>query len=262
MRFVLNADDFALSAAVDEGILELARRGIVTSTSALVCAPRWATAARLLDGVAIDVGLHLDLTTAPASTGKSLPDWLVLSWLRLVDRKQIRNTIRMQCERFEAILGRAPVFVDGHEHVHQLPIVRDILLDELSRRYGNARPYFRVCHTARHRGFKAELIDRLGSRPLARKLTAQGFPHNSDFAGVYDFRAEADLPALWHGWLGNLTGPLPLIMCHVATGQSGQESSDDAIFQARLREYEWLSSDAFQALCKSLDTVPVRWPET
>mgnify|MGYP000073246266 CR=1 FL=1 len=36
-----------------------------------------------------------------------------------------------QWARFCEALGRAPRFVDGHQHVHQFPVIRDALLQEM-----------------------------------------------------------------------------------------------------------------------------------
>ena len=61
---VLCADDFGLTEGVSRGILELARMGRLSATSAMTncpAFPRMAPGLADLDGVA--VGLHLNLTT-------------------------------------------------------------------------------------------------------------------------------------------------------------------------------------------------------
>src|SRR3989338_75698 len=59
-RLVVNADDLGLSRAVNAGIAEAHRRGIVTSTSCLVVGPAWEEAVQVLRGLpALGVGVHL-----------------------------------------------------------------------------------------------------------------------------------------------------------------------------------------------------------
>lgn len=43
---IINADDYAMDAGVDAGILRLAEIGAVTSASAMVLSPRWPKSAR------------------------------------------------------------------------------------------------------------------------------------------------------------------------------------------------------------------------
>ena len=49
--------------------------------------------------------------------------------LRLLDREPLRGRDREPARRLRHAFGRAPDFVDGHQHVHLFPQVRDALLD-------------------------------------------------------------------------------------------------------------------------------------
>ena len=64
LRFILCADDFAMSRGISDGILALAEAGRLSATSAMVNQPRWAEdaprAVALRDRFAL--GLHLNLT--------------------------------------------------------------------------------------------------------------------------------------------------------------------------------------------------------
>jgi len=64
-RVVLCADDYALSAAVSQGIAALAEAGRLSATSAMVLSPRWREDAARLAPLRnrLDVGLHLDWTS-------------------------------------------------------------------------------------------------------------------------------------------------------------------------------------------------------
>lgn len=261
MNFILNADDYACSPEVDAAVIDLAGRGVVTATSAMVLSPRWPAAARRLDGVKLDAGLHLDFTSASNAAPQPVSRLIARSWLGMLEREAVRKHIVGQCDRFEAAMGRPPVFVDGHEHVHQFPLIRALLTETLATRYGANAPFVRVCRPRCWRGLKAAIIGALGAEVLASLLAENNIAGNTDFAGVYDLRAGADLPGLWRGWLSGLAGPRPLLMCHVAmpTATPSAEARSDTIFAARLAEYAWLASRDFNQLCTDLDMQPVRW---
>ncbi len=242
-RLSVCADDFGLSAPVDAGILRLARAGRVTAVSCLSQAPAFAGDAAALRACGVEAGLHLDLTEgfggAPAS---GLGALIGRSYLGLLDREFLRRRLAAQLDGFERKLGRPPAFVDGHRHVHQLPVVRDLLLEELDRRYPGTPPLVRVTAPRRWRGAKAAVIATLGGGALRRQLARRGLPHNADFCGVYGFEPGASYRALVQGWLGS-AGDGALLMCHPG------EASGDAISAARVAELDYLGSAAFEADC-------------
>lgn len=263
---IVNADDYAMDAGVDAAILRLAQTGAVTATSAMVCPARWGEATRALrDAPALSVGLHFDLTS-PFVEGEfpaqKLPRLMAAAHARLLDRAALRREVDRQLSLFEKGMGRAPDFADGHQHVHHLPVIREALLEALADRYGSSakRIGLRSCAARRWRGGKAAIIGRTGAHRFARLGAERGHKLNSDFAGVYNFAADANLPALWQSWTGDLQGALPLIMCHVASGDHGS-ADGDPIRQARLREYAWLASEGFRSLCQQHAIQPVRWPQ-
>ena len=55
----------------------------------------------------------------------------------------LRTEIAAQLDTFTQALGRAPAYIDGHQHVHQLPVVRTLLLEEIARRYPAAALWLR-----------------------------------------------------------------------------------------------------------------------
>src|SRR5580692_2321469 len=94
---------------------------------------------------------------------------------------------------FEQQIGSPPAHVDGHHHVHQLPGVREIVVEVLQHRYRVEAPYVRISHdTIRrvwHRGIdirKRLMIGAFG--PVLRTLaTRSGIASNEGFSGIYDF---------------------------------------------------------------------------
>src|SRR5512135_2505437 len=122
------ADDFGLHEGVNGAVLELTSRGLVSTVSCMVDGPVWLTGATSLrDGSrAIEVGLHLDFTEPfpRAAICHPLRTLLALAYSRQLDHAAVAREIQRQLAEFEAAFGRQPDFVDGHQHVHQLPGIR------------------------------------------------------------------------------------------------------------------------------------------
>jgi predicted glycoside hydrolase/deacetylase ChbG (UPF0249 family) len=238
-RIAVCADDFGLDAGVNEAVLALAQQGRISATSCMVGAPQWAAGApalRACDPATLDVGLHFDLTAHPfdASLRAPLPTWLLRTHLAAVPRAALRQEVEAQLEAFERAMGRPPAHVDGHQHVHQFPGVRDALLGALEARYGAARPWLRSTRLPPGAGFgKARVIAQLGGAGLQRAAKAKGYLQNGHLLGVYDFRGDAArYLGLLRGWLQAAVDG-DLVMCH--PGARAQDG--DPIAAARLREY-------------------------
>ncbi|HET9553436.1 MAG TPA: ChbG/HpnK family deacetylase [Anaeromyxobacteraceae bacterium] len=240
-RLVVCADDFGQSEPVDSAIVRLATAGRLTAVSCLSQGAAFSRDLPALLATGADAGLHLDLTEGSGGAPpEGLGGLILRSHLGALDGAELRRRIGAQLDAFERAAGRPPAFVDGHRHVHQLPLVRAALLDELAAR--GATPFVRATVPARWRGPKAALIAALGGRALRRALAARGLPHNRDFAGVYGFEPGAPYRALVQGWLASVEDGA-LLMCHPG------EASDDVISAARVAEAAYLGSEAFLADC-------------
>ncbi len=250
-RFALCADDFGSGSAVDAAILRLAAAGRLGAVSCQVEAPRFAADVGALAALSasVDVGLHLDL----AAGRGGLLALLARAHARALSRRTVAARIARQLELFEAALGRRPDFVDGHQHVHALPVVRDALLDLLASRYPAPGPAVRNTVPLRGRGAKAAIIALLGGAGLRRALRARGVPHNADFAGVYAF-GEESYPTLFRRWLAGAADGA-LFMCHpgLPPGDPG-----DPIAAARAAEYAYLSSPDLPSDCAAAGATCVR----
>lgn len=247
-RVALCADDFGQGAAADAGILRLVEAGRLSAVSCLACGARWeADAPALLARAdAVDLGLHLDLTDGAAGAPPTrLARLVARSYARRLDAGQVGRRIGAQLDAFERVARRRPAFVDGHRHVHQLPVVRAALLRLLRARYGPAMPFVRCTVPRRARGAKALLVAALGGFALRRALRREGVPHNLDFAGVYDFDPSADYPGLMRRWLAGVEDG-GLILCH--PGMPGGDPGDP-IAAARSMELRYLESAAFPEDC-------------
>lgn len=216
----------------------------------MVGAPDWAPAAaslRGLDPAGVDIGLHLDLTEWPLDTSLRQPlgRLIVAAGCHRLDPVALRREIARQLDAFEAAMGRPPSHVDGHQHVHQLPALRQALLAVLADRPGPVRPWLRSTRPApgawRGGGVKPWIIAALGGRGLARAAQAQGWQTNRRLAGVYGFTGgPAAYQALLVHWLA-CAGRGDLLMCHPATGTP----VNDPIGPARQAEWQVLSGEGF-----------------
>lgn len=237
-KVMINVDDLGLSPAVNEAVVALAEMGRIQATSLMSLGLVAANEISALKQLNIDIGLHFDLT-AFANEG-DLKTILLRSYLRRWPQKHLQQLICTQLDEFENKVQAVPVFVDGHQHVHQFPQVRQALLAEISRRYGNKvaiRNTFPV-----QKDLKAKIIYHLGGRQLRHMLIKQHWLHNSAFAGFYHFQANfALLQTLWTDWLAKSVDHT-IIMCHPAIPASDWQ---DAIKPAREQEWHWLGSPEF-----------------
>lgn len=256
LRIALCIDDFGLHAGINGAALELAGLGRVTAIACMVGAPQWragCTALARLDASALDIGLHLDFTEAPlaAASRQPLTALLLRAYTTGLNRKRVREEIEAQLGAFEAALGRAPDFVDGHQHVHQLPVIRNELLDALARRSAASPLWLRS--TTRFQGrtlgppqtlgqrLKPHLIEALGAAALNRLATRQGLAQNAHLLGVHDFSADtARYRTLLCAWLAHAQDG-DLLMCHA----SQPTGASDPLLPARLAEYQVLSDAGF-----------------
>ena len=159
-------------------------------------------------------------------------------------------------------MGSAPDFIDGHQHVHQLPGVRDALLAEWQARYaGQAAPWARSTSPApgQWRNSKALVIALLGGWMATHRWRRAGVTLNRGFAGVYGFDAldVQQYGAHMQGWLAQAQGG-GLVMCHPASA----EVPGDAIGRQRPVECAYLMSPAFGALLErsGMHVHQGRWP--
>jgi predicted glycoside hydrolase/deacetylase ChbG (UPF0249 family) len=249
---LLCADDFGMSAAINAAIIDLAAMGRLSATSCMSGGRAFARDALHLAGLPIEHGLHLNLTESLGGDGffQSLPRLISNCYARRIDSKRIRSAIECQLDAFESALEKAPDYVDGHQHVHQLPIVRECLVDILLRRYPKRLPWLRSTRAGRMRDMpagcrmKAALIEFLGAHSLQALARRHGFGTNAHLLGVYGFDGgEPRFAALLDGWIGAAVAD-DLIMCHPALGADPA----DPLNRQRCAEHAVLSGAFMPAL--------------
>ena len=121
---IVNADDFGLSAGVNEGVAQTHERGILTSASLMV---RWpeaeAAAAYARLHPRLSVGLHLDLGEWTFAE----EEWrLAYEVVPLTNLAAVCEEVERQLDRFRALMGTEPTHLDSHQHVHLSEEIRDL----------------------------------------------------------------------------------------------------------------------------------------
>ncbi|MDP2870628.1 ChbG/HpnK family deacetylase [Methyloversatilis sp.] len=246
----LTADDYGCHPAVDAAVLDLIDAGRLSGAACMTRAPGWAAAAThiVTRQEYAGFGLHLDFTEfVPARRG--LWPLIALSHVRRLDPTQLRDEIATQCARFEDATGRAPDYVDGHQHVHQLPQIRDALIEVLLTRYGSCLPWLRISGARPGDGFKPRFIAALGAQALLRCARATGFHVMPRLLGAYGFDCDAAgyRHRLAHWFAAADDGDA--VMCHPAT----QAVPGDPIGRARAVEHGVLAGADFHDLLATAD---------
>jgi len=137
---IVNADDFGLTPGVSAGILVAHRRGIVTSTTALVNRETSPDQVRAALDSGIGIGLHVNLTLgAPLTRAASLVDGAgrfirdARQAAARAEGRDVEGEVAAQLERFATLFGRSPTHLDTHHHVGLYPPVRDVVLEWAAR---------------------------------------------------------------------------------------------------------------------------------
>lgn len=242
-KIILCADDYGQNDAISDAIIKLIAKQRLSATSCMATSICWSENAKkllpFLDRV--DVGLHFNLTDKTP-----LFKLIVSAYLRQLNQQVIEQEFNRQLDNFVAVMGRLPDFIDGHQHVHQLPIIRDAILNVYDQRLRQNNVYVRCVKLKNNCAFKKLIIGLLGSGALKKKLQQFSIPYNHSFSGIYAFSNAINYAKTFPGFLKEVDDG-GLIMCH-----PGLESNDakDEIAYGRKFEYEYLMSDKFLEDCE------------
>jgi hopanoid biosynthesis associated protein HpnK len=278
-RLIVNADDFGLTAKINQAIMEAHYRGLVSSTSLLANGEAFESAVALAhQAPRLGVGIHLNLTegqpVAPASSIASLVNaqggfarkpaslWRAISFGR-VSAVDIEKELRAQIEKVLAA-GIVATHLDTHKHVHALPALGRMSL-RLARQYG-----IPAIRSVAERWSALGCL--LGRFPRARRTILRQFLNSLALAAVSrgwrrQFR-RAGVASAEHFFGLTPTGfldeeVLREILCHLPEGTSELMCHpglvDKALRQAPTRlleqremEYQALSQPGIKLLVKDL----------
>jgi chitin disaccharide deacetylase len=260
-RIWLCADDYGMAPGINRGIRQLILNGRLNATSVMTAA-HWLGDGEAGELAALNserpraaLGLHVTLTGpfrplsagfSPARGGAFLPhmEMMRLGMMRRLELEPLIIEIATQLEAFIDTFGRPPDFLDGHQHVHLLPVVRDAFLKVASEGAPNAwvrqcmrPPRARPLHDA-----KSLVLDLLSVRFRSRAARL-GIATNPAFSGAYAFTPKADFATLFPRFLNGMPDG-GLVMCHPGFVDAPLKSLDP-LTDLRERELDYLDSDAF-----------------
>lgn len=261
-RIVLCADDYGQAYAISQGIIKLIQMGRVTATSCMVNQPIWQEHANWLFPFykQIDIGLHFNLThgkplskaftDAYGSQFFPLQKLLSYAMFRRLKSSVIEAECQAQIDCFSDTLGFLPHFIDGHQHVHQFPVIREALIKVYEKRLYRQHAYIRLVNNRLNfdhfnAAIKKIIIHSTGTRQLKRLLNAHHIPHNLSFSGIYSFARSTHYAQLFPQFLQEINDK-GLIMCHPGLLASTEE---DSIAKSRFAEYQYLVGGQFLKDC-------------
>jgi putative flippase GtrA len=271
---LLHADDLGLAKGVDAAILDLAQSGRLQGASFLVNGPSATAAVKAWHDLTDPppLTLHLCLTEGhglpncpdlPTGFGRLLLASL-LPWQRRRLAPQLRTVLLQQIRRYRELTGLRHIRLDGHQHIHLVPLVLEAVLDLASsesitwvRTTRESPPeglslrlWWRSLQTG---GLIKWLILQLLSGLAIPRLRRAGLQTNRRFAGVL-FSGSMHGMAFRRSWetayssipLEHASQPLVLIHPALADAASGmdQEAFQQSVsfFSSTNRQKEWISA--------------------
>jgi predicted glycoside hydrolase/deacetylase ChbG (UPF0249 family) len=184
---------------------------------------------------------------APSGTLPKLTKLIAAALLGLVDRAEIKDELERQLDHFERGLSFPPDQVDGHQHVHVVPGIREVVLETLARRYPTLPPLVRD---------PSDRWEAIAARPSAKSKAAlvatlalgfaaaarrRGLPINQGFSGFSKFDVKVPYGGELKEALQHL-GALPIVMCHPGHPDA-EPAHGDPLAARRRMEYDALMAD-------------------
>lgn len=273
-RIVLCADDYGQAQNISAGIIHCLQKKRLSAVSCIVNSDVWPNDGACLKAFngsnEIDVGLHFNLTEGRplskayqkkyGSSFASLSNVLFCSLLKRYEIDTIVQEFSAQLERFIQYYGRPPTHIDGHQHIHQFAQIRDSIILAYQSHFRTEKPYLRLVKDHTHVfSLKKMIIHLSGTKPFEQMLNDAKIPHNKSFAGIYNFFAKTNVPyrLLFQNFLSQIDD-FGVIMCHPGLEAT---QNNDPIALARMREYNYLMSEAFSEDCQNHEVVLSRFEE-
>jgi predicted glycoside hydrolase/deacetylase ChbG (UPF0249 family) len=251
-RIILCADDYGQNPAISQAIVELMGLKRLSATSCLVTSPFFDQAVSALQPYKnkVDIGLHFNLTEGtPLSKEMTafypLNDLILNANLYELKKPAIIAEFTAQLDKFTEAFGQLPDFIDGHQHVHQFPIIRDAIISVYEEKLRTNKTYIRCTYdpSTLYRvsdvAYLKQLIIQLcGGIIFKKRLNQFKIPHNQTFAGIYSFKSALSYPEYFPRFL-NQVKDAGIVMCHPGLYSSDEENE---MANARYAEYSYFSS--------------------
>ncbi|MFC6276012.1 ChbG/HpnK family deacetylase [Psittacicella hinzii] len=271
--------DFGLTPGINQATIDLATAGKINCASVLVDAPNLTLdyiedALRLKHEGKLSLGLHLNFTELLSS---HQDENLIAPIHHLLNplyrflfyskgkRKQLIHQIYQEIDRqfylFEELFDCWPDFIDGHQHVHMLPLFHQALREfytehRLDQNKIWVRSLNRVNKLNKTNLPGASKLQNLILRYATKKARSAVYSLRKELLGVYNYQANAqEFKDLMAFWLSNArkyhlaTGRGAVIMVHPSVPEEQVPANDlqqavpyeDSKAQARLIEYQVLA---------------------
>lgn len=266
-KITLCADDYGQSQCISQAIVALLEQKRLSATSCMTTSPAWPESAKWLSSFKnqVDTGLHFNLTEGfplsklLAAKHGFMPLSMLLrrAHFRMLNASAIEAELHAQLDLFESEMGQLPDFIDGHQHAHQLPIIRSVLVKVYEARLRKHNSYVRCVYDPMilmrlgRRYFVKNLIVHLlsGAAGFKKMLVEHKIPHNSSFAGVYQFGDSQQYSSIFPRFLRQISDG-GIIMCHPGL-EIGKKDESDPIAQSRYDEFRYFESEQFISDCRS-----------
>lgn len=166
-----------------------------------------------------------------------------------IDAEYVRQELMAQVSRFKDLVGATPIYVDGHNHIHVIPVVAGVLaellpkyrirfircpMESLPIPIPTASDAGAAAHPVLPSGQRAFFDEIVGHAATARALWARhGLHSSSDFIGL-QLMGHHNTRDRLHRTLRGLQAGVTEYMCH-----PGHASTiGDAFSQSRERDHE------------------------
>jgi predicted glycoside hydrolase/deacetylase ChbG (UPF0249 family) len=238
----LCADDYGLSTGVSRGIRDLIDRGRISATSCMVVFPEFETDGPLLRPFVqrTDIGLHFTLTH-----DRPLKSLMRQAYLRELDPAEISHELERQLATFARVMGRPPDYIDGHQHVHLLPGIREAVVTAAQRLDAYVRSTCEpidVSMVRRPSTRESAFLSWTG-RPLQRLAHRKLVTTNRGFRGVRGFDEKVPYRELFRRIITRVREG-SIVMCHPGIADS-VSAARDWVTTAREDELRYISSEYF-----------------
>jgi chitin disaccharide deacetylase len=276
-EILICADDYAFCPNNSQSIRELIQNKKINATSCMSDTKYWPQEAEKLKELLKKIpkenqpliGLHFSLTeptissnyikSLVSSKNTSLLELLIRSKLKILSKKKISKILEYQLNNFIKHFGRYPDFIDGHQHVHQFPIIRSVLIKFHKKR--NIETPFFIRSTYPLYGsldkFKEFIINLSGAKKFRKLLKKNNILTNNGFAGLYKesvkYKSNKTISEAYFNFLENINN-LGLIMCHPGRLTDNTSKETDPIYQRRVLEHNYFKSNKFISDLKKTNT--------
>ena len=261
---IVHADDFGETEEITRGISLGLEAGVVTSTTIMANMPGTPFALREVKriGGGVSFGLHLNLcegaplTSCPSLTGedgtfRSKRTLAVRAMARLISPAELDREITAQA----ALLADAGVrlsHIDGHKHLHQLPVVRDVVV-RVARRFGLQRVRRTLLGHGNRHGGVATTVREIMAWQAGRLFSANRLRYPTR---VVDLAQLERLPSAAQAAAVLDAGDIVEVFCHPGTSAADAEKPGSC---ERSAELKFLLSERWDEMVRASRREPMNY---